>query len=105
MSFLELARRVQGVAEEPTRPVVDGPLLATRDRLAAVLVASPRFGKVWIALDANAARELSAEESGLAAPRPVLLPEDVTRLRGKSDAAIRAALEVCRAFPGSRLVQ
>ncbi len=46
-----------------------------------------------------------AEEAQRSEPRAVLLPADVTALKGKSKAAVRAALDVARTFAGSRVVQ
>ena len=51
------------------------------------------------------ADRLAAEEGARSRPRPVLTPEDIARLAGKSDAMVAAALEVARTFPGSRVVQ
>jgi hypothetical protein len=81
------------------------PIVEARERLGAVLLGSPRFGEVWLALDPCIVDELAAEEAQRAEPRPVLLAADVVRLRGKPEGAIRAALEVARAWPGSRVLQ
>lgn len=85
--------------------LTEGDALETRARLGSVLIRSPRFGEVWIAFGEDVATELQAEESERAEPRPVLLPADIATLRGKPEAAIRAALEVARAFPGARVMQ
>jgi hypothetical protein len=96
-----LAREVP----EPRLALEESPATQTRERLGAALIRSPRFGEVWVVLDPCALPELEAEETARPEPRPILLAEDVARLRGKSETAIRAALEVARAFPGSRVVQ
>ena len=80
------------------------PIVAARERVGAVLICSRSFGEVWLALDTCMVPELAAEEAAREAPRPVLLVEDVLRLRGKSEPAIRAAFEVARVFPASRVI-
>ena len=97
LELVELLRRHQA-------SISDGDPVATRERLGAVLIDSPRFGEVWIALDPCMAAELVAEEDASEEPRPVLLAEDVARLRGKSQAEIASSLEVLRRFPGARVV-
>lgn len=82
-----------------------GDPIEVRERLGAVLIRSLRYGEVWIALDPCMATELAAEEAGRENPRPVLVTEDLVRLRGRSEEAVRAALEVARAFPGARVLQ
>jgi hypothetical protein len=78
----------------------------TREQPGAVLIRSARFGReVWIALDPCMVPELQAEEAERPEPRPVLTPEDVARLRGKPEGAIRAVLNALAVFPGSRLMQ
>ena len=49
---------------------------------------------------------LSPSSRGLHEPRPhrVLFRDDVALLADKSEAAIRAVLEVFRVFPGARIV-
>jgi len=100
--------RVNTSTASPAAPAVyptfDGDLVATKDRLGAVLIDSPRFGEVWIALDPCMVDELVAEEDANEEPRPVLLAEDVAQLRGKSQAEIASSLEVLRRFPGARVV-
>lgn len=96
------ARREASSSESP--PVESAPITETRERLGAVLVRSPHFGEVWVVLDPCEAPELEAEEQAREEPRPVLHVEDVARLRGKPEAAVRAALETLRAFPGARVV-
>jgi hypothetical protein len=100
----EALRAALRAGELPDPALDEEPLAETRERLGAVLIRSPRFGAVWMVLDPCAAPELEAEEQAREEPRPVLLAEDVARLRGKPDAAVRAALERLRAFPGARVV-
>jgi hypothetical protein len=69
----------------------------------AVLVDSPRFGEVWVALTDEMAVSLQDEEQRREAPRPVLVPEDLARLQGRSQEAIRAVLNVVAVFPGARI--
>ena len=76
-----------------------------RARVGAVLVDSHRFGQVWIALDPCLVPDLHAEEQARGVPRPVLLVEDVARLRGKPERAVRAVLQAAAVFPGVRVVQ
>ena len=91
------------VQASPIEPNTD-PILETRQDLGAVLIRSRRFDRdVWLALSEEIAADLRTEEAERPAPRPVLLPEDVAALRGKSEAGIRVALEVAAAFPGSRI--
>ncbi len=93
---------------EPSLSVLGDPeeVLEARQQIGAVLIRSPRFGEVWVALEPSMLAELVAvEEAGRADPRPVLLAEDVARLRDKSDEAIRSTLAVLATFPGARLVQ
>lgn len=107
MSYLELARRFIGEATAPaaaeSSALDAAPITETREFLGAVLIASPKFGEVWIALEPSMAPKLEAEERARQDPRPVLLAEDVARLREKSEAAIQATLEVLRAFPRARV--
>ena len=82
------------------------PILETRHELGAVRLWSRRFAcELWVALDPSMASELRAEESQHPAPRPVLDPADVTRLKGKSAETIQAALVALTVFPGSGLIQ
>jgi hypothetical protein len=69
------------------------------------LIRSPRFGEVWLALEPSRVDQLAAEEARRADPRPVLLAEDVARLRGRDDEMIRATLAVWATFPSARLIQ
>jgi hypothetical protein len=101
----ELARRRgPAAASEVAQAIAEAPIHETRERLGAALIRSPRYGELWLVLDPCALPDLEAEEAARAEPRPVLLAEDVVRLRGKSEAAIRAALDVARVFPGSRVL-
>ena len=110
VELLEAARQqraalVELVRQEGDAPQIsDGDLVVTRERLGAVLILSPRFGEVWIALDPCVAPELVAEEAASADPRPVLLASDLPRLRGLPDDVIRASLEALRAFPAAQVV-
>lgn len=97
-----LARlRADPLVSSEAHAIADGHLVEARERLGAVLVRSAHYGEIWLALDPCMVAELVAEDG--ASPRPVLLVEDVARLRGKSKAAIRAVLEVARVFPGARV--
>ena len=85
-------------------------VIATRERLGAVLSRSPRFGAVWLALESSMVAELVAEEAdwvklGDPAQFPVLSTEDVARLRGKSEQMIRATLAILATFPAARVMQ
>jgi hypothetical protein len=87
----------------PELPAIgEGEIAKTRERLGAVLIRS-RFGEVWLAIDPCVVPELETEEAGRAEPRPVLLASDLPLLKGLPDDAIRASLEVLRAFPGARV--
>ena len=91
--------------DDATEDLAAAPIIESRQEPGAVLIQSPRFGPVWIALAPGVADELRAEEAQRSEPRPVLLADDITALRGKSEAAVRATLGVARAFPGARVVQ
>ena len=86
-------QRVIAVAEG-----LDGTLLEARTDWGAVRLGTP-YGEVWLARTAEVADGLVAERTHL----PILLPEDVAALRGKSDEAIRAVLNVRRVFPGGTI--
>ncbi len=83
--------------------LAEAPVIESRQEPGAVLIQSPRFGPVWIALTPGMADEHWGEEAQRLESRPVLLTDDIAKLRGKSEAAVRAALEVARAFPGARV--
>ena len=108
MSYLELAKRLAEALMEPTKATAgtgleEAPIAETRLEPGAVLIESPRFGPVWIALTPGMADELRAEEAQRLESRAVLLTDDIANLRGKSETAVRAALEVARVFPGARV--
>ena len=46
-----------------------------------------------------------AEEQGRPSPRPVLTLSDIAHLDGKPPEMVGAALEVCRTFPRTRVLQ
>ncbi len=89
----------------PGEDLDDAPIVESRQQIGAVRIRSAKYGVVWLALTASVAAELRAEEASREAPRPVLTGEDVARLRGKSEAAVRAVVEVATAFPGARVLQ
>lgn len=72
---------------------------------AAFLVDSPRYGEVWVATDAGVAAAIRVEEQRRDRPRPVVMLDDMARLRGKSPTAIQSALNVFAAFPGAEVIQ
>jgi hypothetical protein len=90
---------------EPLAVLSESEALEVREQIGGVLLRSPRFGEVWVALEPTMAPQLAAEEAGRGEPRPVLLAEDLVKLRGKSDETIRAALATIAVFPSARLVQ
>ncbi len=87
------------------RSLEEAAITEARAQLGAVLVKTRRFGHVWIAVDPCLAPNLQGEEQAREIPRPVLLVEDVVRLRGKQEKAIRAVLQAAAVFPGARVVQ
>jgi hypothetical protein len=109
LAFLRRLREIRDHGSEPSlepaeNPIVDARLLEARCEIGAVRLHGP-LGELWVCLDPCALPRLVAEEAALEVPRPVLLAEDVARLRGKSDEAIQGALEVIRSFPGGRVLQ
>ena len=78
--------------------------LEALSQIGAVLIRTAKFGSIWLALDQATADEIRAEEQQSEKPCPVLTAADVAHLEIKSEAAIRGALEVIRAFPGARIV-
>jgi len=94
-------------AEQPgAGALIDARVLEARSKVGAVLVTSERYGEAWLVVDRCMVGELAAEEARRPdGPRPVLLAEDVARLQGKPESVIRAALEVARAFAGTRVRQ
>ena len=91
--------------DSDTEGLDDAAIAESRGRLGAALLRSPRFGEVWVALDPCMRPTLAAEEARRPSPRPVLLAEDVVRLRGKPEEVVRAALETASVFPGVRVIQ
>ncbi len=107
MSYLELAKRLRASLEQgDSDPLVDGQIVQTRQEQepGAVLIASPKYGEVWVALTPDMAADLRAEEAQRPEGRPVLTPTDVAALAGRSEAAFKAALEVVRVF-GEAMIQ
>ena len=92
-------------AGRPEDDLAADPILEARQGLGAVLLHSRRFGELWLALTEPMAAEVRAEEARRPEPRPVLLPQDVIALKGNSEAAVRAVLEVASVFPSARIVQ
>ena len=72
---------------------------------AAFLVDSPRYGEVWVATDAGVAAAIRVEEQYRDQPRPVVMPDDMARLQGKSPEAIQSALNVFAVFPGAKVLR
>lgn|GEM_PF-3456641 len=99
------AELLDALADEAPGDLDAGPVVEARSRIGAVLLRSRRFGELWLVLADRQLDELAAEEARRADPRPILVAGDVARLRGKPEGAIRAALEVARAFPGARVLQ
>jgi hypothetical protein len=81
------------------------PVVETREQIGAVRLRSPKYGDVWVVLEPSMALELVAEEAAQEDPCPVLLAEDVVKLRGKSEEMIHASLAVLAVFSGARLIQ
>ncbi len=107
---LDLLREIRAHgAERRAAPTLDAleraEVREARQEIAAVRFQSARYGDVWVALDPCIVSELQAEEQVRETPRPVLLAEDVARLRGKSPEAIQAVLRAAVVFPGARLIQ
>ncbi len=72
---------------------------------AAFLVGSPRYGEVWVATDAGVAAAIRVEEQHRDQPRPVVMPDDMARLQGKSPEAIQSVLNLFAVFPGAKVLQ
>jgi len=72
---------------------------------AAFLIDSPRYGEVWVAMDAGVAAAIRVEEQQRERPRPVLMAEDVAHLEHKSEKAIQSVLNVFAVFPGAKVLQ
>ena len=93
--------------DDAARALAEAPVIETRQdqEPGAVLIRSTKYGEVWLALTEGMAAEIRSEEAQRSEPRPVLLTDDIAKLRGKSKAAVRAALELARVFPGTRVIQ
>ena len=81
--------------------------LEAREALAAFrLRLLGGLGEVWIVTAQGVFDDLVAEEARRpeAERRPIIWLADWCRLRGRGPEAILAALEVCRAWPGARVV-
>jgi len=81
------------------------PAIEVRQQTGAVLIGSPRFGEIWLALDPCLAGQLRAEESQQARPRPVLTTADLARLEGKPAGVVDAMLDTLAAFPDAAVLQ
>lgn len=92
-----LAELTQG--REPIEPEAQIPEAGPP---GAVLIDSHRYGEVWIALEDSVAASLRDEEQHRETPRPVLTPEDLEYLRGRSEGTIRIALDLRAVFPVGR---
>lgn len=98
------AELLRALAQDEELGLDSAPIVEVRERtLRAVLVHSARYGEAWLVVDPCMLPKLALEEGGRPQARPVLLAQDVARLQGKPEDAIRAALEVARAFPGARI--
>ena len=95
---------LQLLREERWGPESASPI-EVRQQIGAVLIDSPRFGQVWLALDSCMADQLRAEEPERTDPRPVLTAADLAHLEGKPPAMVEAMLNTLTAFPDSRVVQ
>ncbi len=98
---------LDALREDAAEDLAEAPVIESRQdqEPGAVLITSPKYREVWVALSRSMAEELRAEESARETPRPVLLTDDIAALRGKGEAAIRAALEVAGVFPGAKVIQ
>ena len=79
--------------------------LEVRQQIGAVMIASPRFGQVWLALDPCMEGRLRAGESQRAVPRPVLTAADLAGLEGKPAGVVDAMLDTLAAFPDAAVLQ
>jgi hypothetical protein len=104
VSFLELARRLRDSEPDLGAPTdLDAaPAICAREQVGAVLLKT-QFGEVWVVLEGRLLAELRAEEQERPDPRPVLRADQVLRLRGKSEAAIRAVLDTLAVFPEAEI--
>ena len=73
MSYLDLAKQVIADLTAAKDPILD-----PEEQIGAVLLRSPRYGEVWLALEACTVPDLRVAEQARETPRPVLLAEDVT---------------------------
>jgi len=96
-------REARARAGAPASELADAPVVAAREQIGAVLLRSPKYGAVWVALKGSLLAELRAEEQERPDPRPVLTTDQVLRLRGKSEAAIRAVLNALAVFPEAEI--
>jgi hypothetical protein len=95
----EERRPCEAAAKEPIE-LADAPAIAAREQIGAVLIRSPQYGEVWVVLEGGSLLdELRAEEQARPNPRPVLRTNQIHRLRGKPEAAIRAVLNTLAVFP------
>jgi hypothetical protein len=96
----EILAELTGAQSEP-EPMDQ--IAEATDPPGAVLINSPRFGEVWLALTPEWAKALRDDEDWQVEPRPVLTPDDIERLQGRSPEAIRAFLTVAAAIPGAEI--
>ena len=80
-------------------------IVETRESLVAVRIRSRSLGRdLWLARDARTARELCQDET--ASERlPILLYDEIPKLRGKSSRMLNALLDTKQVFPGAQVVQ
>jgi len=90
-------------AQASVSDLTDAPAIAVREQIGAVLIRSPRFGEVWVVLEGRMLWELLAEEQARPVPRLVLRGDQIARLKGKSDDAIRAVLNTLAVFPEAEI--
>lgn len=96
------AELIRVLREDPA-PLESAPAIEVRQQIGAVLIDSPRFGQVWLALDPCMAGQLQGEESQRTDPRPVLTTENLGHLEGKPPAMIEAVLNTITVFPDARV--
>ena len=95
---------LNALREDAAEDLAGAPIAETRsEEVGAVLIQSPKFGPVWVVLDARLLDELRVEEAQRSEPKPVLTSADVAALAGKSETAVKAALEVFRVFGEARV--
>ncbi len=94
---------LDALREDAGEDLAAAPIAETRSEPGAVLIRSPRYGEVWLALTEDMAADLRAEEQPRETPRAVLTPTDIAALAGKSETAIKATLEVFRIFGEARV--